>query len=93
MDMVKKVSAWFSNPTWFKLIYFLFTLLSFNSLCALTRGLSLTSYVIAVLGAAVLLFRLLHVKQYTKTRGIIWLVLFCGSYCLSALLSLSYGVL
>lgn len=90
--MAKKVSAWFLNPTWFKLFYFLLVLLSFNSLCALTRGLSLTSYAIAALGAAVLLFRLVHFKQYTKTRGIIWLVLFCGSYCLSALLTRAFGL-
>ncbi|MGN0571507.1 MAG: O-antigen ligase family protein [Candidatus Fimenecus sp.] len=90
--MVKKVSAWFLNPTWFKLIYFLLVLLSFNSLCALTRGLTLASYAVAILGAAVLLFRLVHFKQYTKTRGILWLVLFCGSYCLSALLTRAYGL-
>lgn len=90
--MVKKVSEWFLNPTWFKLIYFLLVLLSFNSLFALTSGLAYFSYVTAILGAAVLLFRLLHFKQYTKTRGILWLVLFCGSYCLSALLTRAYGL-
>ena len=90
--MVKKVSEWFLNPTWFKLIYFLLVLLSFNSLFALTSGLAYFSYVTAILGAAVLLFRLLHFKQYMKTRGILWLVLFCGSYCLSALLTRAYGL-
>ncbi len=90
--MVQKVSAIFTEATWFKFIYFILILLSFNSLCALTKGLSMFSYLVAACGAAVLLFRIVHFKKYTKTRGLIWLILFCGSYCLSALLTRAYGL-
>ncbi len=90
--MFKKVSAFFTNAIWFKALYFLLVLLSFNSLAALTKGLSLASYAVAALGAVVLLFRLINYKQYIKARGILWLVLFCGSYCLSALLTRSLGL-
>lgn len=90
--MIKKVSEWFLNPTWFKLLYFILVLLSFNSIYALTKTLSVFSYFVAVLGAAVLVFRLVHFKRYTHTRGIFILILFCGSYCLSALLTRAYGL-
>lgn len=90
--MMKKVSEWFLNPTWFKLLYFILVLLSFNSIYALTKTLSVFSYFVAALGAAVLVFRLVHFKRYTHTRGILILILFCGSYCLSALLTRAYGL-
>lgn len=90
--MIKKVSEWFLNPTWFKLLYFILVLLSFNSIFALTEALTVFSYFVAVLGAAVFLFRLVHFKRYTHTRGIFILILFCGSYCLSALFTRAYGL-
>lgn len=90
--MFKKVSEFVSNAIWFKVLYFLLVLLSFNSLTALTRGLSLASYAVAALGAVVLLCRLIRYKHYIKARGILWLVLFCGSYCISALLTRSFGL-
>lgn len=90
--MVKKFSNWFVDITWFKCIYFLLVLLSFNSLFALTKELSVFSYAVAALGAVVFLYRFVHLKQFSKTRGILWLVLFCGSYCLSALFTRAYGL-
>ena len=90
--MVQKLSAFFTEATGFKLIYFILTLLSFNSLCALTKGLSMLSYFVAAFGAVVLLFRLVNFKKYTKARGLVWLILFCGSYFLSALISRAYGL-
>lgn len=91
--MVKRITKLLENPIWFKLIYFALVLLSFNSLCALTPGVSYASYVVALLGGVVFLFRVVHYKKYISTRGIIWLILFCGSYCLSALLTRQYGLL
>ncbi len=90
--MAKKIAKFVENPIWFKLVYFAFVLLSFNSLCALTTGLSYASYVVALLGGIVFLSRVIHYKKYVSARGLIWLVLFCGSYCLSALLTRQYGL-
>lgn len=91
--MFTKVSKFFENATWFKCIYFLLVLLSFNSLCALRSGMSYFSYAVALLGGFVVLFRLLNFKKYISARGIVWLVLFCGSYFLSALLTRQYGLM
>lgn len=91
--MFRKISNFFENATWFKCIYFIFVLLSFNSLVALRSGLSYASYAVALLGGLVVLFRVIHFKKYVSVRGIIWLLLFCGSYLLSALLTRQYGLL
>ena len=91
--MFTKISNFFANATWFKCIYFIFVLLSFNSLFALRSGLSYASYAVALLGGLVVLFRLMHFKKYISVRGILWLVLFCGSYLLSAFLTRQYGLL
>lgn len=91
--MFTKVSKFFENATWFKCIYFLLVLLSFNSLCALRSGMSYFSYAVALLGGFVVLFRLLNFKKYISARGIVWLVLFCGSYLLSTLLTRQYGLM
>ena len=91
--MFTKVSKFFENATWFKCIYFLLVLLSFNSLCALRSGMSYFSYAVALLGGFVVLFRLLNFKKYISARGIVWLVLFCGGYLLSTLLTRQYGLM
>lgn len=91
--MFTKVSRFFENAVWFKCLYFILVLLSFNSICALRPGFSYASYAVALLGGAVVLFRLLNFKKYISARGIIWLVFFCGSYLLSAFLTRQYGFL
>ncbi len=91
--MFTKVSSSFENAVWFKCIYFILVLLSFNSLCALRSGLSYASYAVALLGGLVVLFRLIHFKKYISARGVVWLVLFCASYLLSAFLTRQYGLL
>ena len=77
----------------YKMLYFVLVLLSFNSLCARTTGLNYLTYIVAFLGAVFLAFRLFRWKNYIDTRGIIFLVLFCGSYALSSLLMRQYGLM
>lgn len=78
---------------WYKMVYFVLVLLSFNSLTARTTGLNYLTYAVALFGAFFLLFRLYFWKQYIDARGMIFLLLFVGSYALSSLLMRQYGLM
>lgn len=75
----------------FKLLYFAFALISFNSFCARQFYISYISYAIVVFGALVLINRLTHIKDYLNSK--IWLlVAFIISYIFGAINTLRYGV-
>lgn len=76
----------------FKLLYFAFALISFNSFCARQFYISYISYVIVGLGAIIIVNRLTHVKDYLNNR--VWLlVAFIVSYALGAINTLRYGIM
>lgn len=76
----------------FKLLYFAFTLISFNSFCARQFYISYISYAIVAFGALILINRLTHIKDYLNSK--IWLlVAFVISYVLGAINTLRYGVM
>ena len=92
--MREKVVNFFDKGMFgYKMLYFVLVLLSFNSLCARTTGLSYLTYIVAFLGAVFLVFRLFRWKNYIDTRGILFLVLFCISYALSSILMRQYGLM
>ena len=76
----------------FKLLYFVFVLLSFNSFCARQFYISYISYVVVAFGAFILVNRLTHMKDYLNSK--IWLlVAFILSYLLGAINTLRYGIM
>lgn len=76
----------------FKLLYFAFTLISFNSFCARQFYISYISYVVVAFGALILINRLTHIKDYLNSK--IWLLIaFIVSYILGAINTLRYGVM
>lgn len=93
MDIVKKSVQCFFDGTPFKIIYFILTLLSFNSLTAHTSFLSVFSLVVTALGGVVFIYRVVFLKRFIKTPNLLFLVLFLVSFVVTALINWKYGIL
>ena len=73
----------------------LMLLVGFMQTSCITFGKHIISYVLwptVFLGGIILLYRLVKIKNYYKSRGFIFLVLFCISFIISALLFRKYGI-
>lgn len=80
------------NGWWFPVMYFLLAGLSFNSLTAGRPWMKWLIAGTAICGGALLLWRLLHWKEYRRMPGLLLWILFFSSYALSSLLNASYGI-
>ena len=89
MELIKKNTYVMDIP--FKIVYFIF---AFFTYCNLTFMKPIISYaVIAILGFGVLagIPRLFKWKDYIKTPGFVFAILFLISFVLSAVLNIEYG--
>jgi len=77
----------------FKILYLFLTLLSFNSFTARTHYMVYSSFFVTAIGALMLLYRLKNYKNFIKTKNLYWLIMFCASYALAAILNIKYGIL
>ena len=75
----------------FKIVYFIFVLASFLSVCSHQKYLTYSAYAVTLVGVFFLAYRFLHYKHYYKTKGIIFLILFVVSYILSSLITMKLG--
>ena len=76
----------------FKVLYLIFAFLSF---CNLTYGQPIMSVVVdlvLLVGAITILCRLIKIQGYLRTKGLIFLVLFCISYIISLIANYRYGI-
>lgn len=93
MDIVKRGVQCFFDGTPFKIIYFILTLLSFNSLTAHTSFLTVLSLVVTALGGIVFIYRVVFLKRFIKTPNLLFLGLFLVSFIVTALINWKYGIL
>lgn len=77
----------------FKFMFLTLVMLSFNSFIAGSFILKCFSYITVLVGAFVVLYRLLNFKKYYKTYGVALLVAFVVSYGVSSLINIKYGLL
>ncbi len=76
----------------FKLMFMTVGLLQYSSLTAGTIIISIVQWPTVALGGLLLLWRLIHFRDYTRQRGIWLLIAFAASFVLSLVLNMSYGV-
>lgn len=75
----------------FKILFLLYSFLSF---CSLTYGKSIISYVLwptVTLGGIICIWKLIHIRDYIKSKGFWFSVFFLASYFLSFVLNIKYG--
>lgn len=77
----------------FKICYLVYLLLAFNAFVNGTAWMNKASYVITVLGIAVILWMLFRYKRYKKAYNLWLLGAFVVSYLISAVTHISYGVI
>ncbi len=77
----------------FKYMFLTICFLSFNNLTAHHPLLTPFSYLIVVLGAVLILYRLLHFKKYSKTYGLVFLIGFVLMYGITAVLRYEFGLM
>ncbi len=92
-DVLLRVREDIKSGFVFKVLYLLLAFLSFNSLFANRPILTYSSYLLTAVGLVYLLYRFFHFNQYRKTKGCIVLLFFVGSYIISSLLTIRYGIL
>ena len=76
----------------FKILYLIFAFFSF---CNMTYGQPIMSVLVdmvLLLGAVTIACRLMKIKGYLQTKGIVFLILFCVSYTISLVLNYKYGL-
>ena len=76
----------------FKILYLIFAFFSF---CNMTYGQPIMSVLVdmvLLLGAVTIACRLMKIKGYLQTKGIVFLILFCVSYIISLVLNYKYGL-
>lgn len=76
----------------FKVCYLVYLLLAFNAFVNGTAWMNKASYVLAVLGAGMVLWMIFQYKQYRKGYNLWLMGAFVVSYLVSAVTHLSYGV-
>lgn len=72
----------------------LFITVGFLQLCSLTYGrfiISVIQWPTVILGMILVIYRLINLKHFIKTRGIVFLIVFALGYAASSVLTLKYG--
>ena len=77
----------------YKIAYLILALLSFNSMTAKRGFLTYLSIALTCYGAVIIIYRLIHFRNYAKTKYIILLILFLISGALSAAVNYKYGIM
>jgi O-antigen ligase len=77
----------------YKIAYLILTLLSFNSMAAKRDILTYLSVALTCYGAAIIVYRFIHLRNYAKTKYLVLLVLFLASGALSAVVNYKYGLM
>lgn len=78
---------------WFKILYLILTLFTFNSFTAHSKVLFYFTIVVAGFGALILMWRIFHFKEFQNTYALPILLIFAVSYFISMLFNYQYGVL
>lgn len=76
----------------FKIAYIVFAFLTY---CNFTYGKAIMSImvdIVLLLGAITVLCRILKIRGYLQTKGVVFLTLFCVSYIISTFANYQYGV-
>ena len=76
----------------FKIIYLVFAFFTYCNLTYNRPIMSIMVDLVLLTGAIVVLFRVLMLKGYLQTKGIIFLILFCVSYIVSMVANYQYGI-
>lgn len=76
----------------FKIIYLVLVLLSFNSVTAHTVALFYFSMGVSALGAAAIFYKIIYFRKYINSYSLIFLVFFEISYCISMFITRNYGI-
>lgn len=76
----------------FKIVYLVF---AFFTYCNLTYNKPIMSIMVDLvlgLGAIAVVFRILKIREYMQTKGLVFLILFCVSYIISMVANYKYGI-
>jgi len=76
----------------FKILYFILTLLSFNTFTARTMFISVLSYAVVFFSGVIFVSRITHIKDYINTLTIL-LCCFIFSYILASINTIQYGII
>ena len=92
MNKMCGFEKWLNMAEWvFRLLFFTYTMLSFNSLCYGQKVISLVLWPSVLVGMFVLVGRALFYKKYIRMPGIIFLAMFLLSFVVSAITNIRYG--
>jgi len=80
------------DGSWFKILYFMLTAFSFNSLTAGRNWMTFFSAAVMAGGIVLLLWRCLHLGEYRNMPYLTGCILFWLSYWLSSVMNASYGI-
>lgn len=90
MNIISDYTLRNKSETSFKILFFVYLMLG---TCNLTYGkpiVSVVMYVTFLFGGVILLWRLLSVKRFIKSYGLIWVLLLLASYALSTVINIRY---
>lgn len=92
MNKLYKCNKWLKVAEWiFRILFFLYTVLSFNSLFYGQKIISFVLWPSVLIGFIVLLGRAVLYKRYIKMPGLIFLALFLVSFAVSSVVNIRYG--
>lgn len=74
----------------FKILFLVYTMIGYNSFLFGNKIISVIMWPMLVLGMVLLLWRVIHLKEYIKTPGTIGMLLFCISFVISMMINLKY---
>ena len=76
----------------FKVCYLVHLLMAFNAYFAGERIMNVTLVLTLFFGGLMGIMRLIRIKDYITFPNILWLIAFIGSYAITALVNIRYGL-